>query len=204
MILLWSVLLIFSFCLLFAFIERHMKYGISSYLKSLKSVNYSVMVILPAFITIIALEELFAMLNALFVRLLGVTGGTFGSIIVPIIYIVLLIVLFLIYSILSLWIPVRMVTGYSNKDSIRYSLRLTQGRQFKIMFGLMFPLIVTAPVMILFKQLSILQDFNTIVYSLCYIFIIGYLPAYVMAAYFEYSKTERKDIKNKIFRKFKY
>lgn len=112
--------------------------------------------------------------------------------------------LFLIYAILSLWIPVRMVTGYSNRDSIRYSIRLTQGRQVKIMLGLIFPLIVTAPVMILLKQLSLLQELNTVIYALCYIFILGYLCAYVMAAYFKYSGTERKDIKNKIFRKFKY
>lgn len=204
MILLWSALLILSFCLIFAYIERHMKYGISSYIKAVKSVNYSVMVVLPAYLTIIALEELFAMLNSLFVRLLGVTGGTFGSVIIPIIYLLLLVVLFLIYAILSLWIPVRMVTGYSNRDSIRYSIRLTQGRQVKIMLGLIFPLIVTAPVMILLKQLSLLQELNTVIYALCYIFILGYLCAYVMAAYFKYSGTERKDIKNKIFRKFKY
>jgi hypothetical protein len=201
MILLWSALMIISFCLLYSYIERHMQYGIKSMIKAFKSVNYSVMSVLPVFATVIALEELFSLANALFVRLLGLTNLTF---LLPIIFVVFLLIQFFVFSIISMWVPSRMVTGYSNRDSIRYSIRLTQGKQHKIMLGLMFPLLVTAPIMILLKQISPIGIVNTIVYALCYIFIIGYIPSYTMAAYFDFTGAERKDIKNKLFRKFRY
>jgi hypothetical protein len=112
----------------------------------------------------------------------------------------MLMLLFLIYSLLSLWIPIKTVTGYSNKDAIRYSIRLSQGNQVRIMIGLLFPLIVTAPVMVLLKHFSQITLLNTAVYVLCYVFIFSYIPSFLMVAYFNLSGMERKDIKKKIFK----
>lgn len=201
MILLWSALLTISFCLLYSYIERHMKYGIKSLLKAFKSINYSVMSVLPMLVTVIIIEELFSLINALFVRLIGLTSMTF---LLPIIFVLMQFILFFIYSLISFWTPSRMDIGYSNRDSLRYSIRLAQGRQLKIMLGLIFPILITAPIMIFIKQISPIWILNTVIYALCYIFIIGYIPAYTMAAYFNFTGTERKDIKNRLFKKFRY
>lgn len=199
MILLWSVLLICCLCLLFSFVERHMKYGIKSYIKTFKSINYCVLVLIPAFLTVVLMAEFFSFLISLIINLLSLSQSSLIGMIIILIYIFLMVILFLIYSVVSLWIPIKMVTGYTNRDSIRYSIRLTQGNQFKIMAGLIFPILITAPVMIVLKQLSDIEFLNTAVYVLCYIFIFSYLPSYMMTAYFKISGTERKDIKKKIF-----
>lgn len=200
MIVIWSVLLICSFGLSFSYMEKHLKYGIKSYTKAFTSLNYTIPAVLPAFITVIALEEFTAFLNALFVKLVSLSGSTVAGILLPCIYIFLLLILFLIYSMISLWIPIKTVTGYSTRDSLRYSIRLTQGNQFKILTGLAFPLLITAPIMVLLKQFSQIEIINTAAYILCYVFIFAYIPAYIMTAYFKLSNMERKDIKKKIFK----
>lgn len=199
-ILLWALILILSFCLLFSHIERHMKYGIKSYLKSFQSINYCILVVSPAFFMVIAFEEIFAVLNTLFIKLISLSSLSIKGVLMTLMFAMLMIILFLIYSLITLWVPIKMVTGYSHRDAIRYSIRLSQGNQLRLMFGLFFPFIVTAPLMMLLKNYSQLEIINSFVYVLCYVFIIGYLAAYAMTAYFAISGTERKDIKRKIFR----
>ena len=199
MIFLWGVLQILCVCLLVSYMERHLKYGIKSCLKAFKTVNYSVLVVAPAFITVICIEEFVSFLISLFVKLLSLSQSSLVGVILPVMYICFIVLLFLIYSTIALWIPIKMVTGYTNRDSIRYSIRMTQGRQFQIMMGLMFPFIVVTPVMIGLKHLSMIQGLNTAIYVFCYIFIFGYLLAYMMITYFNLSGIERKDCKKKLF-----
>lgn len=199
MILLWGVLLVLSFAISFSYIERHLKYGIKSPLKAVKSVNYAVPAVLPAFITVIFIEEVFAFINSLLVKLIGLSQSSIAGILLPCIYVLLTVLLFLIYSMISLWIPIKFVTGYSNKDAVRYSIRLTQGSQLSIMAGLIFPILITAPIMMLLKHFSTIEAVNTVVYLLCYVFIFSYLPAFMMSTYFNLSGLARKDIKKKIF-----
>lgn len=194
---LWSIMVICCFCLLFSYSERHMKFGIKSFVKSFKSINFSILAVLPAFITVVGLEELFSFMVALFVNLFSLSQSEIINFIFPLIFLFLIIILFLIYSVIALWIPIKMVTGYSNRDSIRYSIRLTQGRQISIMLGIAFPLIITCPIMIFLKQFSQAYVLNITVYVLCYLFIVGYLVSYLMVTYFYLSGTERKDIKKK-------
>lgn len=198
-VVLWPVISVCCFCLLFSYIERHMKFGIKSFVKSFKSINYSVLAVLPAFVTVIALEELFSFLISLFINLFSLSQSELIKYVIPLLFLFLMVVLFLIYSIIALWVPIKMVTGYSNKDSIRYSIRLTQGRQIPIIMGLAFPLIVTAPLMMLLKQFCPFDMLNIVFYVFCYMFILGYLASYIMAAYYKFSSTERKDIKKRIF-----
>jgi len=199
-ILLWALVLILSFCLLFSYIERHMKYGIKSYLKSFKSINYCILVVSPAFFTVLAFEEIFAVLNSLFIKLISLSILSIKGVLMTMMFALLIIILFLIYSLIALWVPIKMVTGYSHRDAIRYSIRLSQGHQLRLMLGLLFPFVVTAPLMMLLKNYSHIEVLNSVVYGLCYIFIIGFLAAFAMTAYFAISGTERKDIKRKIFR----
>lgn len=197
-IVLWIIILLLCFCLMFSYTERHMKFGIKSFVKSFKSVNYSVLAVLPAFLTVMSFEELFSFLISLFIKLFGLSQNEIINILLPVVFVLFYMVLFLIYSIIALWVPIKMVTGYSNKDAIRYSIRLSQGKQFSIMFGIVFPIIVASPFMILLKIFSNIEFLNIAAYTLCYVFIIGYLVSYMMALYFDLSGLERKDIKKKI------
>ena len=199
-ILLWALILVLSFCLLFSYIERHMKYGIKSYLKSFKSINYCILVVSPVLFTFIAFEEIFAVFNSLFVKLIGLSTLSIKGLLMTLMFAFLLIILFLIFSLIALWVPTKMVTGYSHRDAARYSIRLSQGHQFKLMLGLFFPFVITAPLMMLLKSLSTIEIVNSFVYLLCYIFIIGFLASFVMTAYFSISGMERKDIKRRIFK----
>lgn len=199
MILFWSVLIICCLCLLVSYMERHLKYGIKSTTKAFKTINYSVMVIIPSFILVIGLEEFFAFINALCVKLITISQSSIVGLILPSIYVFFMLLLFLCYAMISMWIPIKTVTGYSNKDSIRYSIRLAQGKHFKIMAGLIFPFLITAPIMIILKHLCFIEILNTIVYIFCYVFILSYLVSFMMITYFDISGLERKDIKKKIF-----
>ena len=202
--LLWSVAVIVTFCLMFGYTERHMKYGVRDLWRPFKSVNFSVLTIAPAFIVIVVIEELFAFFCALFINLFSLSQGAFIIVLLPMIYGLMMCLLFLAYALIALWMPVRMLTGYTNRDAIRYSIRLSSGRLMRTMVGLMFPLLVTSPFMLILHRFSTLRALNVVFYVLCYTFIAGYIVAYTMTVYFSLTGAERKDIKPNIFKKVKH
>lgn len=195
----WLLAALLSFSLLSSYIERHMKYGIKSFFKAFTSLNYSILAILPTLITIVAFNELFAFLLAILINLLKLSPSSVVFYVLPAIYLLINVLLLTVSSFSAMWIPIKLITGYSNADAIRYSIRLCQSRQLGLIFGFAFPLFLMVPVMMVLKNFVPFDILNPIVYILFYIFMFGYYAAYIMVSYFDFSGTQRKDIVKKIF-----
>jgi hypothetical protein len=200
----WGVLgfialLTLSSCLLFSYTERHMKFGIRSFLKSFRSVNYALGVLFPALLVIIGIEELFSFLTALFINLFGLSASPVISVVIPLVFLLMMLAMFFLYTMLMMWVPVKMVTGYTHKDSLRYSIRLSQGRQVKFILGVAAPFLLVTPLLALTRRFFPAGIVNVAVFTLLYALVIAYIEVFLMLTYFDITGTERKDIEKKLF-----
>lgn len=195
----WLCALLLSFSLMLSYIERHMKYGIKSFFKSFTSINYTLLAVLPSAICIIGVAEVFSFLLAVLINLLKLSLSPIVPVILPIIYVLMNFLAFTVISVFAMWVPIKIITGYRNSDALRYSIRLFQGRQIKLFLGLVFPMVVASPIMMVIKAFATIEPINTIIYVLFYILLLSYYAVFVMVSYFDYTGTYRKDIKVPLF-----
>lgn len=196
----WFSVLLFSFCLMFSYIERDMKYGIKAFWRTFNTINETLLVLITACITIFITVELLSFIQAVFVNLFKFSLSPAVPFILPTIYTLMNVLCLMIISMAVMWIPIKLITGYSNRDSLRYAVRLFQGRQFKLFIGLAFPMLVMSPLMLLIKTFIPAGVFSGIIYVIFYIFMLEYYAVFLMVSYFDFTGTYRKDIKTSLFK----
>jgi hypothetical protein len=92
-----------------------------------------------------------------------------------------------------LWPPVIQISGYGLGDTWYYQMKMLSGNEYKLKLALAFPTAVCAAVLLLFG-LFVPDPYMVYVRAVCYLFEFLYLPALSMTAYFEVTRTERKDL----------
>jgi len=193
------VLGVLTFSVAFAYMERHLKYGIKSVKKAFVNINHTFLTIFPAIFFLLIFEELIALIAALFANLFNVAGYSGVGLTMPFILIGMMVLSFYFLSMFAFYVPIRLFTGYTTRDSVRYSIRLASGSHTKTVLALFLPFFAVSVLTHAFALFCGVQTINMLVSVICYIFLLNYIPAYLMTKYMSLSGMERKDFIPKLF-----
>jgi len=209
---LWVLLLIplaFVFCaVIFGISEHKMRvgnYGFRNFFQSFfQRMNFSVTALIIPFILVCILYTLWLFLSACVLvffeficfKLMG--SAALSVIFVAVFTVLLYLLLIWMFSLLLLWPPVTLVSGYGVMDSWFYQLRLLEGRMFKFTVSIALVFFINGALVTSFG-LFLGRYAMAAVSAVCFTFMIIYLIGLAMTAYFDLSGTARKDIKIKYY-----
>lgn len=204
----WLLLLIpvtFVFCAAALGLAEHkMRVGNYGFRGFWQRMNFGVTAILVPFMLAAALYAFWLFLSScilVFIEYIFFTlaGSAAASTTLVILFTVLLyILLILMFTFILLWAPVILVSGYGITDSWYYQLKLITGKIFKFALAAALPFFINSAV-ITTSRIFLTGAAMAIVNVVCFAFLIIYLISLSMTAYFNLSKTPRKDIQKKYY-----
>lgn len=191
-----GILLVLTLSVILSGVDYHMRTGKFSYKNAFKRMHYF---LLP----VISLFAIFAVFSAIIIFLmpaisyfihyffagLGASPTNVSFAITVFIYVVGYLLIFMFLSIILMAINLISLNGYSVKGALSNSLSLLEGSFFKFLFALLTPYVLVVPVVILSNSLSVYPLFSILLFALQF----GYIVSLSMTAYFEFTKTARKD-----------
>jgi hypothetical protein len=209
---LWLLLLIplaFIFCAaLFGLSEHKMRvgnYGLRNLFQSFfQRMNFSVTALIVPFALICALYAVWLFISACvlvffeFICFKLIGSAALSMVFVALSSVSLYFLLIWMLSLLLLWPPVTLVSGYGVADSWFYQLRLLEGRLFKFAAAIALVFFINGALTASFG-LFLGRYAMAAVSAVCFTFTIIYLIGLSMTAYFNLSGTPRKDIKTKYY-----
>ena len=207
---LWIITLIVALlgmCMMFSFVERHIKYGTRRYERLLFALNETFLSVVPFTLLVVVFYEIWVLLLSGLIVLASVlfSGMTFYVISV-VLTVVFYIVFFILLSLSLLTPPCMFFDGYKFGSAIGYSFQLVNVH-FKEMVSTV--LLNVAISMTLFAIYNFLTDLVTnptvwmVMYYvgrfLFYLWWMIFLPCISCCKYVDYTETTRADLKLKIF-----
>ncbi len=182
--------LIMSFC------DRRMRIGISSFTKPFAKLNENIVAVTAVTLVLLALYELYFFLTSCIFALIMLAGTAAAQVLLPIFALLFLLLYLFIQTIFVQWIPLMMIPGNSLAEALAISAKAVQGRLFSLLLGLVFPLLVTYPIMILARIFLNFLLLDFVICIVCYLFIFTYYCCYTMVTFFDATGRERIDLKN--------
>jgi hypothetical protein len=181
--------------------EQHLKVGKLSVKNPITGVNFTVS---PVIITLFFFFSLILLLKLVVASLCYIIYDTLknpqwsnnivSTMVVATIAICLGVFTIGLFISLLLWIPAFIMSGYNFLDMASYSIRLVSIDFWQLLSGIITPMSVTLSLLIVLTMSQVAGIIMTVAQILFYLFWIMYLQSYSMLAYFDLTKTERRDI----------
>ena len=199
--LLCIALLIVCLPMLFGLIEKHMRIGIRSFRGIPGRFNTNVLPTIIVLFILLAIYELWALIASglLYAETL-LFGGVACTIVVVVTYLALLALMCYIASVLLLWLPCQLITGYSFMDALSYSNQLYVGQKGGLFLAVYLPCAAGAVLELLFIGVfgpSNVQIPVFFVMELLFIVLLLYYCILMFVAYFRLTGEERADLRKK-------
>ncbi len=188
--------------LLFGFIEKHMRIGSRS-LKGLAArFNYNFLATFSILLICAVLYELWALITAglLFAESV-ILGGIVCYVVAVITFLGMLALMSYLFSLLLMWLPCKLITGYNAMDALSYGNNLGTGRGGKLFLSLFLPVLAGLALQVLAIWLGETVRFSFIGFAameIVFLIMILYSASLMFVAYFDATGEERMD-KKKIF-----
>ena len=204
----WLFLLVpvaFVFCAaIFGLSEHKMRVGNYGFRGFFQRMNFSVTALIIPFALLCALYVIWLFFTACVLAFIEficfkLIGSAALSVTFVVIFSILLYLLMIwTASLLLLWAPASLVSGYGAMDSWYYQLKLLSGKLFKTASCIAVVFFVNGALVTTFG--AFLKPYQMIpVNIVCFTFTIIYSIGLAMTAYFDLSGTPRKDIKKKYY-----
>lgn len=192
------ILIGITISLIFAYLYRTMKVGGKSIKMPFIKLNETLVPVFLVFITFLVFFQLFALIATGTAYLLLMTKNpVLYRVLIPVSLILLYAILFFIILGLLMCIPIMLITGYRYRESISYSIKLSNGKLFKFFFACYVPLIITIILSALLNFLIDAVALRLVIGSICIMFILMYYPSLMMTAYYDITGMNRLDVKRK-------
>ncbi len=194
-------LLALALALIFAYTEKHMRYGRRSVRGIFSRLNDNIVSTIVMVLVFFLLYELWALITSgliygITMLLDDYTVPLYIALCVGLVVMVALLVF--IMSLFYLWLPCLHLTGFSFYEGLNYSNQLTADKKSKIFCAVFFPCVIGALIAgvlaVLFGNLLDGWVFTGII-SLLYSLYVMYIAVSMYVIYFDVSGTERADLK---------
>ncbi len=191
------VVLLFSACLCFSYVDRKMRIGVSSLTKPFRKINEVLVSVFSVGIVLLGAYELLTFLFSNLLTLLArLDSVALQAVLVPLLLLLFYAGVFYLCTMAVNWIPLMMLPGYRFSEAFGVSVRMSQGHGFGLMIGLAFPFLVTIPFMILAKTYLNFMLLDSLICVIGHTIQIAYVVSYCMVVYFDMSGRERADLKS--------
>lgn len=192
------LIILLTITLVFAYVNRTMKVGVKSLKMPFLRLNQTIIPVFLVAVTLFIIYQLFGVFATLIVNLLLVTENPLlYRLLIPVSLIALYFLFFLIFLLLMMSAPTMLITGYKFRESVSYSVKLSKKRIFKLGLAC---LVALVPILLMNVGLNFLTSdlWLKILFGSIFIsFILMYLPALMMATYYDIEGINRNDIKRK-------
>lgn len=197
----------------FGYVEGHMRLGIRGFNRFLAKLNDNFIVVL---MSIAAIAILFLLLSVVECSLVFATHRLLSQpqmpptatahVVASIIILAFWAVRILIISAVLLIPPSYIIIGYPFIDNLLYSNRLYQMAPIKLYLSCLLPFLVGFAAEGVFAILSIFEIYSIepfFIRLITNVYILLYIIALSMTAYFDLTNTERKDLRIKYYYRYK-
>ena len=191
-----AAFIVFGSTLIFSFCDRRMRIGICSFRKPFEKINENIMAVLVVAVVILLLYELYVFICSCLFSLVLLFDLTAVKIVLPILIVLFFMLFMLFMTIFTQWVPIMMIPGNSITESLAISSKSLQGKLFKVFLSLLFPFLVTYPIMLLAKYFLNFLAIDYIIFVICYMFQLIYICCNSMVIFFDSTGRERVDLKN--------
>lgn len=207
---LWIITLVVSLlgiCMMFSFVERHIKYGTRRYEKLLMALNETFLSVVPFTLLVVAFYELWMLLLCGCIVLSSVmfSGMTFYVVSV-VLTVIFYMAFFIVLSMALLTPPCMFFDGYKFSLAVGYSFQLAHANFKDIVTTILLNVIATIVLFALYDwAISAITNLTVevILYYfgrfLLYLWWIVLLPCLSCCKYADYTETARADLKMKLF-----
>lgn len=187
--------------MLLGFIEKHMRIGYRSFKGLAGRFNTNFLSTLIVAIVFFVIYELWALITSgiLFGEFCLLSGAAV-AVVVSITYFALLAVFCYIASLLLLWLPCLLMTGYNFMDALSYSNQLYSEKKRGLFLAVFLPAAVAAVVELLVAGVFGPQNIRIpvfIIMELLFILLLLFYCALMYVAYFRLTGEERADLRKK-------
>jgi hypothetical protein len=196
-------ILVLSFVLSITFgaISRHMLTGNFDVSPALikNRLNYNFATALKVCLSAVVVFEVFSFLEAAFFYMWTlVPNKTVGLVLSVITWAVMIFLQLLVFSVIILWTPNMLHSGFKSAEALTYGIRQINGNVFKTVFALVIPLLPFLVLMIIGTAAEMrLGGLLRVVDSLTYLAVFIYYIALMYGLFFDLTGTERADLKAK-------
>lgn len=187
------VCVVISASFLFVIVEKHMRLGRRTPNGVLAGFKNAFLPVLGVAAIYLVVYEVFVIVLASLLFAVSAIPNTIAVyILTVIVYLALFFALFYVTAAFYLWLPCKLMTGFSVYDTFRYSYRLAAGERTKLVLAFMLFTVITVAVGAL---VSLLPSYaHYIVTSVLYAFLFLDFCIRMETAYFKADKLDREDI----------
>ena len=187
----------FTFSAVFAYVNRVLKIGSRSIVKSFKKTTETIVPVFLVLFVLIVIVQIFALLAYGLIELMLMSSASVYRPIIPVILtLIYSIMLFLIFK-LFMTIPTMLTLGYKFRESIGYSIKLSVGFIFKFVLATLFIVLIIIGLSCFSNVLYDALWFGLIIGTINYMLVLMYFPALMMVAFYDINGMNRLDIKRK-------
>lgn len=195
------VTLLACLAMLFGLIEKHMRIGSRSYKGVAGRFNTNILSTLAVGLVILAVYELWSLIASGFIFMITfLLDGLACTVAVCVAYFGMVAIICWIMSVLLLWLPSLLITGFSFMDALSYSNQLYGGSRGGLFLAVYLPCAAGAVVELLVAGVfgpGNVQVPVFVIMELLFIILILYYSALMFTAYFRLAGEERADLRKK-------
>ncbi len=187
--------------MLFGFIEKHMRIGSRSFKGLAGRFNTNFLSTLIVAVVFFVLYELWALITSgiLFGEFCLLSGAAV-AVVVPLTYFAMLAVFCYVASLLLLWLPCLLMTGYNFMDALGYSNQLNSEKRSGLFHAVFLPAAAAAVAELLVAGVFGPRNIRIpvfVIMELVFIFMLLYYCGLMYVAYFRLTGEERADLRKK-------
>ena len=189
--------LIFCAALLMAFLEKHMRIGKRSCRTLFPKLNDNFLATCGYIVLLLLLYELWSLVTvALLFFVSRLNAVIIAYVFICIIALVMFIVLLYVVSMMYLWLPCMLITGFKPMEALNYSSDLNAPVKWKILVGQLFFLCLTEVAICLCAWFSVDFFWFTVTSTAFYIVLIMVYTVRMQIVYFDRDNIDRADTKS--------